>query len=605
MRVYSIFTASLFFFVTPSNVCAHDSHHHHHYSLNHDQTAQIDNPQPNIIFIMADDAGWNDFSFHGSGQIPTPNIDALALNGMILNNYYVSPLCTPTRGAIMTGKHPIHLGLQHYVVRGASSGGLPLSEKLLPQYLKELGYATHMIGKWHLGHSRQEFLPTERGFDSHFGYWLGKQDYYSHIIMDGKDRDGNWCWGYDFRSNRSVARDVFGQYSTDILTNEAMTIIESHPTKVPLFLMFNHMAPHSANFYEPLQAPAENIRKFSDSIDDENRRVYAAMVDKVDESVGLVVEALAKRGLLSNSIIIFKSDNGAAPDGYDLNYGSNWPLRGVKNTLWEGGTRVSSCIWSPLIQNRVSRDLMHAQDWLPTLYEAAGGDINVLKGIDGLSLWKTFTIGVPSPRITMLYNIDGPYNNSAIRDGPWKLIQGAGKSPTFDLGAGEWDYWHGESGEESGNSSKLIPQITSSKAGKALVSAGFKLNVTSMQQMQEDARVLCNRHKDEVIPCDPAQAPCLFHVDDDPCELWNVADKEQETVQRLLSMIADLNKTALPTMSRLRHPEGFPRNWGNVWTTWEDDFDARIASEVSSKSKVVTNTLLVYAMIVLILITCV
>ncbi|ODM98543.1 Arylsulfatase B [Orchesella cincta] len=167
---------------------------------------------PNIIFMLCDDAGWNDFSFHGSSQIPTPNIDALALNGIVLNSYYVSPLCTPTRGAIVTGKHPIHLGLQHYVIMGASSGGLPLKERLLPQYLKDRGYSTHLVGKWHLGHSAKEFTPTYRGFDTHFGYWLGKQDYYSHISIDGKDSDGNGCWGYDFRNNSEIHRNVFGQY---------------------------------------------------------------------------------------------------------------------------------------------------------------------------------------------------------------------------------------------------------------------------------------------------------------------------------------------------------------------------------------------------------
>lgn len=232
-------------------------------------------------------------------------------------------------------------------------------------------------------------------------------------------------------------------------------------------------------------------------------------------------------------------------------------------------------IWSPFVQNRISFDLMHAQDWVPTLYEAAGGDPKVLKGLDGVSLWKTLTSGEKSPRTTVLYNIDGPYNNSAIRDGPWKLIQG--KSPTFDLGVGEWDYWHGETGQSSGNTSQLIPDIMDSVAAKALLRSGFQLNLSVMERLQREAQVVCNREGNEDIPaCDLGQAPCLFHIEDDPCELWNVADKEPGQVKRLVEMIAEMNKTALPSMSRLRHAEGFPRNWGNVWTTWEDDLEQKL-----------------------------
>ena len=126
--------------------------------------------------------GWNDVGFHGSNEIPTPNIDALAYDGIILNNYYVNPLCSPSRGALMTGLYPIHTGLQHGVVQVNEDRGIPTNITLLPEYLQRLGYKTHAIGKWHLGHSRKEYLPTFRGFDTHYGYWAGMQDYYSHSI---------------------------------------------------------------------------------------------------------------------------------------------------------------------------------------------------------------------------------------------------------------------------------------------------------------------------------------------------------------------------------------------------------------------------------------
>ncbi|CAG2103240.1 unnamed protein product, partial [Medioppia subpectinata] len=122
--------------------------------------------------------GWGDVGLHGSNQIQTPNIDLLASNGIILNNYYVSPLCSPSRSALMTGYHPIHTGFQHSVIHNAQPWGLPLKFKILPQYLRPLGYETHIVGKWHLGFFKKDYLPTNRGFDSHFGFWSGHTDYY-------------------------------------------------------------------------------------------------------------------------------------------------------------------------------------------------------------------------------------------------------------------------------------------------------------------------------------------------------------------------------------------------------------------------------------------
>lgn len=128
--------------------------------------------------------GFNDVSFHGSSQIPTPNIDALAISGVILNSYYVSPICTPSRTAIFSGRHPIHTGMQHNVIYGTTPYGFPLQYKILPEYLKELGYSTHLVGKWHMGHFRRKYTPTCRGFDSHYGHWTGHKDYYDNTAQE-------------------------------------------------------------------------------------------------------------------------------------------------------------------------------------------------------------------------------------------------------------------------------------------------------------------------------------------------------------------------------------------------------------------------------------
>ncbi|CAD1479720.1 unnamed protein product, partial [Heterotrigona itama] len=217
--------------------------------------------------------GWNDVSFHGSDQIPTPNIDALAYNGIILNNHYVPALCTPSRSSLMTGKNPIHLGMQHSVLFPAEPRGLPLSEKLLPEYLKEIGYRTHAVGKWHLGYFRKEYTPTYRGFESHFGYWNGLQDYYTHITQEPDPQYSEYK-GFDMRRNLTVAWDTAGKYATDIFTNEAVRLINDHDTSRPMFLYLAHLAPHKGNEDQPFRAPIEEIAKFS-YILDLKRRIQA------------------------------------------------------------------------------------------------------------------------------------------------------------------------------------------------------------------------------------------------------------------------------------------------------------------------------------------
>ena len=243
-------------------------------------------------------------------------------------------------------------------------------------------------------------------------------------------------WGYDFRRNMSVAWGDYGNYATDVFTTEAVNIIHDHNAEEPLFLYLAHLAVHSANSYSPLQAPQDAIDRHS-YIKDENRRKFSGMLYKLDESVGKVVEALNKKKILQDCIIVFTTDNGGPAAGFDLNHASNWPLRGSKLTLFEGGTRTVSFIHSPkYISPRIETGMVHANDWFPTLLSAAGLEYD--EDIDGVDQWeKIKDPSLPNPRQEMLYNLFLPVGNSylgiwdeldtwppfaAIRVGDWKYI---------------------------------------------------------------------------------------------------------------------------------------------------------------------------------------
>ncbi|KXJ22943.1 Arylsulfatase B [Exaiptasia diaphana] len=224
--------------------------------------------KPHIVIILADDLGWDDVSFHGSPQIPTPYIDHLANNGVILNNYYVSPMCTPSRASIMTGKYPIHLGMQHFVIYAAQPYGIPLDEITLPQYLKTQGYRTAGVGKWHLGFFTKEYTPVYRGFDSFYGFWNAKTDYWNHTSYE------NNFWGIDMRNNMEPVATDSGVYGTELFTREAVNVIHNHDVNQPLFLYLAHQAAHSANPNQPLQAPQDKINVRScDTCSDKRRNV--------------------------------------------------------------------------------------------------------------------------------------------------------------------------------------------------------------------------------------------------------------------------------------------------------------------------------------------
>jgi len=363
--------------------------------------------KPNILFILADDLGWGDVSFHG-GDIQTPNIDSIAASGARLEQFYVQPVCSPTRAALMTGRYPMRYGLQVGVVRPWARYGLPLEERMLSQALKEVGYETAITGKWHLGHLERAYLPTERGFDHQYGHYNGALDYFTHV------RDGGLDWHRDDQVLRTEG------YSTFLVAEEAVRIVREHDPKKPLFLYVPFNAVHA-----PLQVPEKYKEPYAHLKN--RRRTYAGMVAAMDEAIGTILAALETKGLRRNTLIIFSSDNGGPNPGVVT---SNGLFRAGKGTLYEGGTRVAACAaWDGHIPaGSVVNQPLHMVDWYPTLLKLAGAPLEQPLPLDGKDIWPVITQGRPSPHDEILLNTIP--RGGAIRVGDWKLVingkQGSG-----------------------------------------------------------------------------------------------------------------------------------------------------------------------------------
>jgi arylsulfatase B len=369
--------------------------------------------KPNIVHIVADDLGWKDVGFNGCKDISTPNIDALAAGGAKLTQFYAEPMCTPTRACLMTGRYPYRYGLQTAVIPSVSSYGLDTTERLLPQCLKEAGYETAIVGKWHLGHADKGYWPKQRGFDYQYGAMIGELDYFTH------DEQGVLDW---FRNNQPVREEG---YTTTLLGKDAARVILEHDTSKPLYLYLAFNAPHT-----PYQAPQEYIDRYPD-IQDPTRRVYAAMVACLDDEIGRVLAALEKKGMRDDTLILFHSDNGGTRSAMfagvmaDMSKVTipcdNGPYRGGKGTLYEGGTRVCALAnWPGHIQPGSVGGLIHAVDLYPTLAVLAGASTEKCKPLDGVNVWETISRGRPSPRSEIVYNVE-PFR-AAVRQGDWKLV---------------------------------------------------------------------------------------------------------------------------------------------------------------------------------------
>ena len=379
--------------------------------------------RPNIIMILADDLGNADLGYRGS-DIRTPNIDQLAKDGVRLESFHGMPVCTPARAALMTGRYPMRYGLQTLVIFPNHTYGLPTDERTLPQALKEVGYSTAMVGKWHLGHADQKYWPQNRGFDYFYGNTVGEVDYFTH------KRAGIVDW-----QRNGTFIDEKG-YVLDLVGDEAVKLIDKQPKDKPFFLYFASLAPHA-----PYQAKKSDEDRYASTIKDPTRRTYAAMVTSLDDQVGRIVAELDKRGMRDNTLIIFSSDNGGPRNAVvasgahskeeRLESGvkegalpaSNGNLRGGKGSLYEGGVRVPTIFnWPAKLKPRVVNEPLHMVDIMPTALALAVSKENLSdKPLDGKNIWATVADGQPSPHEDILVNVEA--FRGAIIEGNWKLVK--------------------------------------------------------------------------------------------------------------------------------------------------------------------------------------
>eukprot|EP01084_Bolivina_argentea_P075263 136448_1 len=384
--------------------------------------------KPNIIFIIADDLGINDIGYNAK-DINTPNLNYLAKNGIKLSNYYTLCVCSPARSVILTGRYDIHNGMRG-LVSLKTHFGIFLNETLISDILYKYGnYNTYAIGKWDVGKSTWKQTPTNRGFSYFYGMLSGATDYYKHTIF----RSFDWSEHIGINCNSTQcarsAEETYGTYSTYLITDKVIEIINNHSKTInsnAFFIYAAYQAIHS-----PPQVPDNYISKYKNKIKSKKRRVVAGMIDCLDEGIGNITQTLIDNNLINDTIIVFTSDNGAPVMTGDSVGGENFPLRGGKHSIWEGGTKVPAIIYFQGLKNsHIQQDdyeqLFHSADWMATLIEAIGlnitemiGNNNKLLHLDGVSHWENLNkpnINRSEQREWIYYGNDNPNGRFAPGD---------------------------------------------------------------------------------------------------------------------------------------------------------------------------------------------
>lgn len=403
--------------------------------------------RPNILIIVADDLGFADVGFNGA-QVPTPNIDRIAHMGMRLDHFYASALCSPSRAGLLTGRYPNRFGIMGDTITPGSDFGLDPNENTIANVLGSAGYVRRsFLGKWHLGHRSLVYHPMHFGFTSFYGHYNGAIDYFTH------EREGQPDWHRDYKAVPDAG------YSTDLLTTEAVRIIQTpSPKGAPWMMWLAYNAPHG-----PLQAKPEDLaamgfdpskplikanrtQREGATYGDQGRgntrrQTELAMVHAMDRGIGQVLDALDRTGQLENTIILFTSDNGGPGNtSAKDNPSSNGPLRGWKFLHYEGGVRVAAAIaWPGHLKPRAQADMgaMAYVDVLPTMAHFAHASLQHV--VDGRDVSQSILTGRPIPDRTIFLGEDyripaaqgerGPTSPEALRGrmasaivGRWKLV---------------------------------------------------------------------------------------------------------------------------------------------------------------------------------------
>ena len=382
-------------------------------------------PRPNIVVIMADDLGYGDLSSY-DGWIETPALDAMASEGVRFTDFHSSgAVCSPTRAGLLTGRYQQRAGIPNVIYANPAWNrhyGLQPRETTIAELLGAEGYATGIVGKWHLGY-RVQTNPLRHGFDAFHGYVSGNVDYFSHV-----DGFGNHDW-WDGESNREEPG-----YVTHLINDHAVAFMEEQATADrPFFLYVAHEAPHF-----PYQGPGDAaLRVVGERIPETRepeqvRRAYREMVEEMDAGIGAILDALRRLELAGRTFVFFLSDNGATPAG------SNGPLRGFKTSLWEGGHRVPAIAWWPGVIGAAATTgaVMTSIDLAATVLDVADVLLPQDRPLDGVSLLPHLLGGAAPddrPLFWAYQQARRPVEQLAMRHGPWKLIVNGPDGPEVAL----------------------------------------------------------------------------------------------------------------------------------------------------------------------------
>lgn len=378
--------------------------------------------KPNILLLFSDDAGYADFGFQGSETHPTPNLDKLAEEGVRFTRAYVTgPVCSPSRAGMLTGHYQQYFGHENNLPNPHPLG-LPLTEKLMPEYLSSLGYKTYMIGKWHLGVS-EPYQPQNRGFDHFFGVLEGARSYF---------RMEKPSYGKALVEDGQVISEPEDLYVTDMFGDKAVEYLEEHferQGEEPFFMYLSFTAPHT-----PLHAKEEDLQTIDHiQYESEERKINAAMTYAMDRNIGKIIDLLRENGELENTFIVFLNDNGGAGRA---NSSDNTPLRGHKGTIFEGGVRVPMVVnWPAHIKGgQVFEGVTSSFDLLPTFLALAGSGPAPGDSLEGVSLLPYVMDGSEgNPHETLYWRILGPNGRKGMIHNNVKYSNWEGHEAVFDL----------------------------------------------------------------------------------------------------------------------------------------------------------------------------